>query len=382
MPLPKPDAVALTHSNKLKSLIKQRINSDGPLTFAAYMQMALYEPGYGYYVAGSVKFGEQGDFVTAPEISPLFSQCLARQCQQVLTTINGGDVLELAAGSGVMALEILRELQRLNCLPDHYYILDISADLKQRQQALLQKELPELFSRVVWLDTWPKEKMKGVVLANELLDAMPVNIFEFSDSLQEMMVDCVDDELVLVSRQTNNDELVEAVAELECDFSQGYRSEINLSLDGWMKGLSECLEQGLVLLIDYGFPQHEFYHPQRSMGTVMCHFQHYAHEDPLLYPGIQDITAHVDFTAVAKAAFDQGFDILGYCNQASFLLGCGIDTLKREQEDIALAYDYAQQIKKLMMPSEMGELFKVIALGKQINIKLIGFTVMNHLDRL
>lgn len=382
MPLPTPDAVAKAHSDKLITLIKQRINSDGPLSFSAYMQMALYEPGYGYYVAGSVKFGEQGDFVTAPEISPLFSRCLARQCQQVLVKLNGGDILELAAGSGVMALEVLRELRQLDCLPDHYYILDISADLKQRQQTLLKKELPKLYDRIVWLDAWPQDPIKGVVLANELLDAMPVNMFKFAEPLQQVMVDCVDDKLALMPCDTDDVNLVDAVAELECDFTKGYQSEINLSLDGWMKGLFDSVAQGLVLLIDYGFPQHEFYHPQRSMGTVMCHFRHYAHEDPLLYPGIQDITAHVDFTAVAKAAFDQGFDILGYCNQASFLLGCGIDKLVQGQEDIALAYNYAQQIKKLTMPSEMGELFKVIGLGKKLDLKLMGFNVMNHLDRL
>ena len=378
--LPAPDSLAKTHSERLQQHIAQEITDNGPLTFAHYMQLALYAPGLGYYSAGAQKFGEAGDFITAPEISPLFSRAVAQQCRQILTDLEGGDILELGAGSGVMAVDILRELARHQCLPAHYYILEVSADLRERQAALVKSEIPQLLDHVTWLSRLPSHPIRGVIVGNEVVDAMPVHKFKIENGIKEIYVDYKADQFIWKTGEPSSS-LVEAVKSLGINFTKGYESEINLLMKGWITSLTDILHTGLILLIDYGFPRYEYYHPDRNQGTIACHYRHHSHFDPLILIGIQDITAHVDFTALAEAALPS-LTVAGFTYQAVFLLNCGITSFIPAYEDPALRYEIMQQIKKLTLPSEMGELFKAIALTKNYQQALLGFTHMNQTERL
>lgn len=371
---------AATHSEKLLALIANEIHTQGPITFARYMELALYAPGLGYYSAGAQKFGASGDFVTAPEISALFSQCLAKQCQEVLSFLGTADILELGAGSGIMAADILLELEQLKTLPQHYFILELSADLKQRQQQLLQQKIPHLFNRIVWLDSLDNFKLQGIILANEVIDALPVHKFKIDNGIQELYVNYNDEQLnwQLAAPSQN---LAAQIKHLNIEFSQGYESEINLILSPWLQTLSAILQRGLILCIDYGFPRQEYYHQDRTMGTLKCHYQHRAYDNPLTLIGLQDITAHVDFTAVAEAADNAELEVSGYTTQANFLLSCGI-TDRAQSEDPIKQYSISQQLKKLLLPSEMGELFKTIALTRALPIPLLGFSLYDMRNRL
>ncbi len=378
--LPQPDPFALQHSQKLLQRIIATIEAQGPISFAEYMRMALYEPGLGYYSAGAYKFGAEGDFVTAPEISPLFSRCVARQCLQVLNDIADGVIFELGAGSGRMALDILLEIERQGAVIPDYFILEVSADLKERQQQLFRTEGRRFFDKIHWLTEWPRAQISGVVIANEVIDAMPVHKFRWQGEWLEYYVTVVAGKLAWHLDQFSSAELAEALHQLQIDFSDGYDSEINLLLPSWIAGIADCLKQGLVLLIDYGFPRHEYYHPDRSQGTLMCHYRHRAHPDPLFLPGIQDMTAHVDFTAVAIAADAVGLDVRGFTHQAAFLINCGLATMLDTASDHYL--QMSQQVKQLTLPNEMGELFKACALTKCYDPPLLGFQMMNQLERL
>lgn len=379
LPPPSPEAIAL--SQRLTTTIKQAIHkAGGAIPFVKFMNQALYAPGLGYYSAGSHKLGESGDFITAPEISPLFSQCIARQCQQVLATFEDGVILEFGAGLGKMAAEVLKELERLHCLPKQYFILEVSADLQQRQRETLQAQVPQLFKRVQWLERLPTQPLQGIILANEVLDAMPVQRFrieaqevsEFYVSLDEQN----DNSFQWQILPTHNESLRANVEILRPNLPVGYISEINLALPAWIQSLADILAAGMVLLIDYGFPQREYYHPQRDQGTLMCHYQHHAHNDPLVLVGIQDITAHVDFTAVAEAAVAAELQVAGYTTQANFLLNSGLPELLStlHYNDTKTYLQQTQQVKTLILPSEMGELFKVMALTSHLDIPLLGFT--------
>jgi SAM-dependent MidA family methyltransferase len=375
--LPSPTPEAIVHSQRLIEVIRQRIvEAGGQIPFAEFMRQALYAPSLGYYQAGSRKFGAGGDFVTAPELSPLFSQCLAKQCQQVIKASSDSVILELGAGSGIMALEILQELTRLATLPKAYFILEPSAELRQRQQCLLKEQLTtELFNRINWLTQLPTAPIKGVILANEVLDAMPVHRFQsMKQTIAEYSVTYDGTQFKWQVAPTQNELLKTRVSTL--DLPEGYISEINLMLSAWIHSLADVLAEGMILLIDYGFPRAEYYHPQRNQGTLMCHYRHQAHGDPLILVGLQDITAHVDFTAVAMAATEAGLQISGYTNQANFLLACGlIERLATcNTHEIKSYLPFAQQVKTLILPSEMGELFKVIALTRELDLPLLGFT--------
>lgn len=377
--LPQPDTIALEYSLKLQNLIKQEIVHSGPMSFARFMELALYAPGCGYYSAGSKKLGREGDFVTAPEMSDLFSFCVANQCAQILTQI-GGDILEFGAGSGKMAGMILTELERLHILPDHYYILEVSADLRQRQQLYLQTNFPQYVSRIIWLDSLP-ENFKGVCLANEVLDAFPINRFKKTEQgFQELCVDDRNDKFVYSYQEPSL--ILKQYLETLPVLSDEYESECNLNIEGWLKALAGVINQGVVLLIDYGFPAHEYYHPDRNKGTFMCHYHHQGHDDALINIGLQDMTAHVDFTAVISAAVKAGFSLSGYTNQASFLLSCGITEYlqKFDGQDHYLAL--AAEAKVLTLPSEMGELFKVMALNKNVDLNLKGFLLRDYSHKL
>jgi len=374
--LPEPASDAREHSARLVDLICDEMSqSNGQMPFDRFMERALYAPSLGYYTAGARKFGEAGDFVTAPELSPLFARCLARQCQQVLNELGGGDLLEVGAGTGAMAADLLLALETLEMLPEHYFIL-------------LQARVPHLFNRVEWLDLLPESGFRGMVIANEVLDAMPVSRFKIEKTgVREGFVCWENDQFQAVWGNPVTQGLTDAISSLQervGSLAVGYESEINLRADYWLQALSRSVEAGVVLLVDYGYPCSEYYHPQRFMGTLLCHYRHRAHDNPLILSGLQDITAHVNFTAVAKAGLDAGFKLGGYTTQAHFLLGCGLESLLMESDphDIKRHMTLMQEVKRLTMPTEMGELFKAIALVREVEASLIGFSVRDLSGRL
>ena len=381
--LPKPSNSALHHSQAVKKTIQNEIKAAGGwISFANYMQLALYAPGLGYYTSGSSKLGSAGDFVTAPEISSLFGRTLARQAMQILKQTEQADILEFGAGSGKLALDLLLELEKLECLPRNYFILEVSAELRQRQQALIKNNAPHLIPLLRWLDQLPT-KFNGLMLANEVLDAMPAHLVVwFDNQLLERGVTYENEAFIWKERPLCNGALFEAAAKLRAqinvnsDQNNRYTSEINLAIPSFISSMANILQRGLILLIDYGFGSKEYYHPQRNQGTLMCHYRHYAHDDPFYLPGLQDITSHVDFSAVMEAAANKNLELLGYTTQAHFLINCSItEILAQTPADHMGKYlPLSNQLQKLVSPAEMGELFKVIAFGKNICQPLVGFT--------
>lgn len=387
--LPEPDGDARAHGAQVEAAIRGRIEAaGGQLPFDQFMDLALYGPGFGYYVAGSRKLGAAGDFVTAPEISPLFGACLARPCAQVLQALSGGDILEFGAGSGALAVSLLEALAELGCVPERYLILEPSPDLQARQRELLGGLAPDLARRIQWLDRLPRG-WRGVALANEVLDAMPVQRFLIRDgAVQEIFVGWDGQgfyELVASPVSPGFAEAVAALGDAGLDLAEGYTSEFNPRLKPWLAALGDGWQGGVALLIDYGYPRHQYYLPERSMGTLMCHYRQRAHPDPYILAGLQDITAHVDFSAVADAARAAGLDLLGYTTQAHFLLGCGLDRLLQQAavrlEPLALA-QLMQRAKQLILPQAMGERFQVMALGCNFAGELPGLQVRDLRGRL
>ena len=368
--LPQPDAVSAAHSERCADYIRARIrDAGGSISFAEFMHYALYAPGLGYYAAGARKFGADGDFITAPEISPLFGRVVAKQCAAVLQETGEASVLEFGAGSGRLALEMLRALHELDALPAEYRILEVSADLRERQQGLLFRELPGWADRIVWLDRMP-DSHRGVVLANEVLDALPVERFmRRKDGVFQLRVGDEAGEFVFVDEPAP-EVLVHAVHAIERDIGRqlrdNYISEVSLAAPAWVSDVAQMLESGLLLLFDYGVSRREYYAADRSEGWLRCHFRHRAHSDPLILPGIQDLTAWVDFTAVAAAAAGNGLDVLGYANQSQFLLGGGIEAELQDFTEMPLESQLqtAAQVKMLTLPGEMGENVKCICLAR------------------
>jgi SAM-dependent MidA family methyltransferase len=381
--LPVLDADSAHHSARMAAHLRAALESAGGwLPFDQWMGQALYAPGLGYYAAGAVKLAStqatdargipiaQGDFVTAPELTPLFGQTVAQQAAQVLTLTDTGTVLEFGAGTGALAESVLDALDGL--MPGtQYRIIEVSADLRARQQARLAR----FGNRVQWLDALP-EAFSGCVLANEVLDAMPVSLFRWSEdgSLLERGVATDADGAFIWQDRPASAELARAVS-ARMPPLPGYASEINLQAEAWMRGIGRWLESGAALLFDYGFPRSEYYHPQRAGGTLMCHLHHHAHDDPLYAPGVQDITAHVDFTAMADAAFESGLQVLGYTSQARFLMNAGLAQLlaQHDPSDVRAYAQTVAPVQKLLSEAEMGELFKVLAVGRGIDTALAGF---------
>ncbi|QBZ83864.1 SAM-dependent methyltransferase [Hydrogenovibrio crunogenus] len=379
--LPSPSEEAQQKSLSLQQKIRQMLKRHGMMPFPRFMEMALYTPGLGYYASGLPKIGQQGDFITAPEVSSIFSRCLARQAAQVLETLDTPNVIEFGAGKGTMAKDILRELDALEQPIEQYYIVELSADLRARQQETLQT-LPEtLFNKVVWLDQLPKDSLQAVVLANEVLDAMPVERLRLEEdqSLRGYVTFNEDKQRFEWDYHPITDATLQKASNAILNLigtpsPRGYETEINLNIHPWLQSIADFLSQGAVLLIDYGYSRKEYYQPSRHMGTLRCHYQHRAHGDPFFFPGLQDITAHVDFTSVAESGFDTGFKVAGYTTQAHFLMGSGLLEMSGDPTaDITESLKIAQQIKTLTLPDEMGESFKVIALTKDVDLSLIGF---------
>ncbi len=381
------DADELRYSDAVAQLIREEIRSTGvSIDFARFMELALYAPGLGYYSAGRRKFGAGGDFITAPEMGSAFARCLARQCSQVLGELAKGDILEVGAGSGALAAGLLSTLAETGPLPEHYFILELSAELRARQAEYLAQFIPHLARRVQWLDRLPPDGFCGVVIANELLDAMPAQRFRWNSEGPQLLH--VTSELDhFCWHEVPAPDALAALLEARMAPSarvSGYTSEINLRAEAWIQSVAEVMEAGVVLVIDYGFPRTEFYHPDRSNGTLMCHYRHHAHGDPLVLVGLQDITAHVEFTAIAEAGRGSGLSVLGYTSQAAFLLATGLTEQAGNlaQDDVKAHLRLAQEIKKLTLPHEMGELFKVMALGRGLPGPLFGFALQDRRARL
>jgi SAM-dependent MidA family methyltransferase len=395
LPEPSPDAQAA--SRELSARIADRIEAAGGwLPFVDFMDMALHLPGLGYYAGGSLKFGAEGDFVTAPELTPLFGQTLARQVAEILAVLPAGRplgrkrpaeaaptfagaggttpaVLEVGAGSGRLAADLLLALESLGALPERYCILELSGELRARQQATIAAASPHLAGRVVWLDELP-ERFSGCVVANELLDALPTHAVAWRDGegMMERGVILAAKGFAWAERPAAG-ALATAMAALPV--TAPHASEISLAARAWVAEWGHRIDCGALLLIDYGLPRHELYHPMRDQGTLRCHYRQRAHDNPFWWPGLSDITSHVDFTAVAEAGFDAGLDVLGYTTQASFLINCGIGELlaERQQAGGEQVLRANGAVQMLLAPGKMGELFKVIALGRGIDAPLLGF---------
>jgi SAM-dependent MidA family methyltransferase len=373
--LPQPDETSRDHSQRCAEYLRARIrDAGGSLSFCEFMQEVLYAPGLGYYVAGAAKFGRAGDFVTAPEISPLFGRVIARISAEVLDGLRGGDILEFGAGSGQLAVEMLRRLDSLGRLPDRYSILEVSPDLRERQSRLIRTEVPELADRVCWLEQWPHAH-RGVIVANEVLDALPVEIFRIDDGdhVRQLRVRQSEQGLAWTDAPAPAG-LSAAVAAIEAAigrrFEKGFVSEFAPLLSPWVMSMCACLERGVALLFDYGASRREYYAPGRSRGWLRCHFRHHAHDDPLILPGIQDLSCWVDFSAAASAAVDAGARIAFYLPQSGFLLAGGLldeiaaqaATTERERVELAT------QAKTLTLPGEMGERFKCLGLARDFEL--------------
>jgi SAM-dependent MidA family methyltransferase len=376
--LPAPDAAALAQSAALAALIRADLDAAGGwLPFDRYMDRALYAPRLGYYSGGAVKFGRRAedgsDFVTAPEMSPLFAATLARPVAQALEASGTRDVIEFGAGTGRLAAGLLNALDALGTPPDTYSIVDLSGELRERQQRLLDAQAPALAARVQWLDALPDE-FSGVVIGNEVLDAMPVRLFAHANGVwRERGVMLRDGAFAFEDRALQSTHDAAFLGEIEADGD--YVAETHEAACAFTRTICRMLVRGAVFLIDYGFPRHEYYHPQRAQGTLMCHYRHRAHGDPFLYPGLQDITAHVEFSGIAEAGTDTGADLLGYTSQARFLMNAGItDALAQfDPSDAARFLPAANAVQKLLSEAEMGELFKVIAFSRGIDGTLDAF---------
>jgi len=388
------------HSRSLAGLIRAQLAAAGGwLSFERFMDLALYAPGLGYYSAGSVKIGVGGDFVTAPEVSDLFNRCVARQCAEILTT-TGGEILELGAGTGRMAATVLSALAAQGVLPERYAILEVSADLAARQRARLAQLPSQLRERVVWLGGLPQSPLRGVVLANEVADALPCRRFTWRDGAVRELGVALDETTPSAGGATGGAPeaggeeisfreqsaaaqapLARAceglLASLEGELPPGYVSELCLRVEPWIASLSECLGRGVLLLCDYGLPRRHYYHRERASGTLRCHFKQRAHADPYINVGVQDITAWVDFTRIAEAALAADLTVSGFATQAAFLLATGLEGLVAEAGDEVQRARLAGEARRLVLPEEMGEAFKFMALTRDYDAPLCGFALQD-----
>ena len=377
MKLPQPSPEALAQSGQLVDRLRSLIEAQGGwISFATYMAEALYTPGLGYYSGGAHKFGPGGDFITAPELTPLFGQALASQVQQIMG-LSAPHVIEAGAGTGLLAADLLLELELRGALPESYAILEVSGELRERQFDTLAAKVPHLASRVQWLDGLP-ERFSGALVANEVLDVMPVHLIAWRpEGIFERGVALGDEGRFVWADQPAAGKVAEAAVALDLPLPEEgeYVSELNLAGRAWVAEWAARLDQGAMLLVDYGYPRAEYYLPSRSTGTLLCYFRHHAHGDPFMWPGLNDITAFVDFTAIAEAGFEAGLDVLGYTDQANLLFNCGVlDCLARRAPEESTDYiRAAKALQRLTGPHEMGELFKVIALARGISQPLIGF---------
>jgi SAM-dependent MidA family methyltransferase len=372
LPTPPPEAAA--HSAQLAEHIAHTICDEGGwIPFSRYMELALYAPGLGYYSAGARKFGSEGDFVTAPELTPMFARCIAMQALQVLE-LTGGDILELGPGSGALAADLYEELRAQGKAPRRYLLLEVSPELKARQRERLEQRFPDDMDRFVWIDRLPG-KIRGLAIANEVLDVVPFSlVHRTGGGILERGVIVTEAGFAWDDAALADGDLKRRALGAFPPGDYDYSSEVGLAAEGLVRTIAASLEAGVALFIDYGFAEREFYHPQRSMGTMRCHYRHRVHDDPFFLPGLQDITAHVDFSAMARAAESGGAEVHGFTTQAYFLISCGLAVLVSAGDPTATLSRLkgASTVHRLINPAEMGELFKVLAIGKGIDAPLLG----------
>tara|TARA_B110000014_G_scaffold96348_1_gene66161 strand:- start:368 stop:1558 length:1191 start_codon:yes stop_codon:yes gene_type:complete len=379
-PWPEPDSEALAHSARVVERVQTEIEGrGGVLPFDRYMDLVLYEPGLGYYASGTRKFGRQGDFVTAPELGSLYGRCVARQVAQILAQLDGGSLLEFGAGSGVLAATVLTELAERDSLPAEYLIVEVSPALRAQQQQTLAGQIEQNLVKVRWLDSLPESGFRGVILANEVLDAMPIIRFRVGAE-GHMTAGVVRRNGHLDwswQRDPSQDGRIDRLVQ-QYGLVADYTSEVNPRAAAWMQTVGRVLDAGLILVMDYGYPGAEYYHYERSDGTLMCHYQHRAHMDPFLFPGLQDLTAHVDFSAVAAAGQLAGLDIAGFTSQEAFLLSTGVLDLVAHESSGPVDPKLSAELKQLTLSSEMGESFKALAMVKHIDSPLLGFSLRDR----
>jgi SAM-dependent MidA family methyltransferase len=383
LPAPPPEAVA--HSHQLAEHIASVVAAEGDwIPFSRYMELVLYAPGLGYYAAGSRKFGEHGDFVTAPEITPMFGKCLGRQAAEVLTRVPGGEVLELGPGSGTLAVDIYESLQEQGVMPGRYLMLEVSPDLRERQREAIERRLGmDALKRFAWIDALP-EKINGFVVANEVLDVVPCSVVHRhrGGDILESGVIVTEAGFALDDARLPEGELKRRAQAVFPHGDYEYLSEINLAAEGLVRTIAAKMQRGLAIFIDYGFPQREYYHAQRAQGTLRCHYRHRVHGDPFFMPGLSDITAHVDFSAMARAAESGGAEVVGFTTQAYFLISCGLGLLVSGGDPTMTLSRLkgTSQVYRLINPAEMGELFKVLGFAKGMDGPVLGFQSARHLQ--
>ena len=380
--LPPPEPEAAAHSHQLAEQVASAIVAEGDwIPFSRYMELALHAPGLGYYAAGSRKFGAEGDFVTAPEITDLFGRCIALQARQVVEATSG-EILELGPGSGALAADLMQELKSQKAMPSRYLMLEVSPELRERQRARIAQRFPDDQDRFVWVDRLP-EKFRGLVIANEVLDVIPCAIVNRQGTeLFERGVVVTEAGFAFDDQPLAEGELWRRANAVFPPGDYDYLSEINFQAEALVRTVAACLEKGVALFIDYGFPEREYYHAQRNMGTLRCHYRHRVHNDPFFWPGLQDITAHVDFTAMARAAESAEAEIYGFTTQAYFLISCGLAVMVSNADPTMTLsrLQASSAVRRLIAPQDMGELFKVLAIGKAMDGPLLGFQSARHLQ--
>ena len=379
--MPIASEIEIQLSEQLKTKIIQAIHSNqGWISFDRFMEFALYDPEFGYYTGNLRKFGEKGDFVTASEISSFFAKTMCIQFEEIFLSLDK-NIIEIGAGSGKFALEVIQSLDSKKI--DHYFILEISHSLRKHQYELLIKNLPpHLFGKVQWIDQIPQE-YNGIIFCNELLDALPIDLIKKSSGIPYQKGVALENDLFIWKDKAIKDLSIYDHINLE-SLPDNYLAEDAIHIKSWINNISESISKGVVIIIDYGFNHSEYFHEQRSQGTLMCHFKHHAHDNPLIQVGIQDITSHVNFSYVAREASNKGLHINGFISQANFLINCGIlDLLEKVNiEDSVLYMKSVSEIQKLLSPSEMGDLFKVMTIEKNIDINLVGLKNNNKVTTL
>ncbi len=377
--LPPPQGDALDASNRLHHLIAEQIAQQGPMPAEAFWQLALYHPTLGYYHNGLSKFGADGDFVTAPELGEGFAFCLAQWAVPVLDTLGTATILELGAGSGALAVGLLRALEQRGCLPEEYWILEVSGALKQRQRETLEASVPHLLPRVRWLDQAPQASWQGILLGNEVVDALPPRRLIFDQhQWRELRVGLAPAEEAGLAWQAGDPVEIDLPNAIEIP---GYTTEDQPMLEPWVGELSRNLSRGAVLLVDYGYVQTEYYHPQRGAGTAIAHYRHRAHNDLLWMPGLQDLSVSVNFTALAQALTAAQMTVDGYTSQAQFLLQYGLTDYASQidMDGSPESMKVIQEMKYLTLPAEMGERFQVMLASRDLSLPPLA---VSHLHRL
>ena len=363
---------SLDHSLLVREQLIQHINTrDGWISFEEFIDFVMYKPGLGYYSAGAEKIGHSGDFTTAPEISKLFGMALANQITPILDHYQSPSIIEIGAGTGKLAFDIMRQLNDYQVNFDRYYILELSADLKQRQQSMLSHLPTKTLNKIVWLDSIPVDSIDGVIIANEVIDALPFTRFKSQNGqVYELGISVEDNQLIEQPRLADEilSNTVDSIAkEIGMTFQDGYTSEIRINFGSWFRTIESMLSSGSIFFVDYGYSRQEYYDEERTNGSMICHYRNVAHEDPLSNLGIQDISASVDFSQLADVALQRNIEVGFFTSQADFLINAEILGVIESVIDEGLKMRLTQEVKQLLLPNQMGEVFKCMLLNKNIN---------------